>query len=132
MPAEIYGEKYRFLPKPELLSFEEIERLARILVPLGVEKLRITGGEPLLRHELPRLLERLARVPGVRDLTLTTNGFLLAGQARTLAAPTFITAWMQHFIERRWLTALYLIFGALFLGFTAVVVLRQTLGGAAV
>src|SRR5262245_6712726 len=86
MPAEIYGEKYRFLPKPELLTFEEIDRLVRILVPLGVEKLRITGGEPLLRHELPRLLERLARVPGVRDLTLTTNGFLLAGQARTLAA----------------------------------------------
>jgi cyclic pyranopterin phosphate synthase len=85
MPAEIYGEKYRFLPKPELLSFEEIERLVRILVPLGVEKLRITGGEPLLRHELPRLLERLARTPGVRDLTLTTNGFLLAGQARALA-----------------------------------------------
>ena len=85
MPAEIYGEKYRFLPKPELLSFEEIERLVRLLVPLGVEKLRITGGEPLLRHELPRLLERLARVPGVLDLTLTTNGFLLAGQARALA-----------------------------------------------
>src|SRR5262245_36132761 len=78
MPAEIYGEKYRFLPKPELLSFEELERLVRLLVPLG--------GEPLLRHELPRLLERLARVPGVRDLTLTTNGFLLAGQARALAA----------------------------------------------
>ncbi len=86
MPAEIYGEKYRFLPKPELLSFEEIERLVRILVPLGVEKIRITGGEPLLRHELPRLLERLSRIPGVRDLTLTTNGFLLAGQARALAA----------------------------------------------
>jgi cyclic pyranopterin phosphate synthase len=86
MPAEIYGEKYRFLPKPELLSFEEIERLVRILVPLGVEKLRITGGEPLLRHDLPRLVESLARVEGVRDLTLTTNGFLLAAQARSLAA----------------------------------------------
>jgi len=85
MPAEIYGERYRFLPKPELLSFEEIERLVRLLVPLGVEKIRITGGEPLLRHELPLLVERLARTPGVRDLTLTTNGFLLAGQARALA-----------------------------------------------
>ncbi len=84
MPAEIYGEKYRFLPKPELLSFEEIERLVRILVPLGVEKVRITGGEPLLRHELPLLVERLARIPGVRDLTLTTNGFLLAAQAQRL------------------------------------------------
>ena len=85
MPAEIYGEKYRFLPKPELLSFEEIERLVRIFVPLGVEKIRITGGEPLLRHELPHLIERLALLEGVRDLTLTTNGFLLAGQARALA-----------------------------------------------
>ena len=86
MPAEIYGERYRFLPKPELLSFEEIERLVRIFVPLGVEKIRITGGEPLLRHELPELIERLAPLEGVRDLTLTTNGFLLAAQARSLAA----------------------------------------------
>jgi cyclic pyranopterin phosphate synthase len=85
MPAEVYGEKYRFLAKPELLSFEEVERLVRILVPLGVEKLRITGGEPLLRHDLPRLIGRLAGIPGVRDLTLTTNGFLLAAQARALA-----------------------------------------------
>ena len=85
MPAEIYGEKYRFLPRPELLSFEEIERLVRLFVGLGVEKVRITGGEPLLRHELPRLIERLAKVPGLRDLALTTNGYLLAKQARALA-----------------------------------------------
>jgi cyclic pyranopterin phosphate synthase len=84
MPAELYGENYRFLPKPELLSFEEIERLARLFVDLGVEKLRITGGEPLLRHELPRLIERLASVPGLRDLALTTNGYLLEKQASTL------------------------------------------------
>jgi cyclic pyranopterin phosphate synthase len=86
MPAEVYGARYRFLPKPELLSFEEIERLVRIMVPLGVEKVRITGGEPLLRHELPRLVARLAAIPGIRDLTLTTNGFLLAAQAESLAA----------------------------------------------
>ena len=86
MPAEIYGETYRFLPRPELLRFEEIERVARAFVDLGVEKLRITGGEPLLRHQLPRLVERLAGIPGVRDLTLTTNGWLLAKQARELAA----------------------------------------------
>ncbi|MBW2316353.1 MAG: radical SAM protein, partial [Deltaproteobacteria bacterium] len=85
MPAEIYGENYKFLAKPELLTFEEIERLARIFVDLGTEKIRITGGEPLLRHELPRLIERLAAIPGVRDLTLTTNGFLLAKQAKALA-----------------------------------------------
>ena len=84
MPAEIYGEKYRFLPRPELLTFEELERLARIFVELGVEKIRITGGEPLLRHELPSLLEHLARLDGLRDLTLTTNGALLARQAQTL------------------------------------------------
>jgi cyclic pyranopterin phosphate synthase len=84
MPAELYGENYPFLPKPELLSFEEIERLARLFVDLGVEKLRITGGEPLLRHELPRLIERLAAIPGLRDLALTSNGYLLEKQAAAL------------------------------------------------
>jgi cyclic pyranopterin phosphate synthase len=85
MPAEIYGAQYRFLPRPELLSFEEIERLARRFVELGVEKIRITGGEPLLRHGLPRLIESLAAIPGLADLTLTTNGYLLAKQAAPLA-----------------------------------------------
>ena len=84
MPAELYGESYKFLPKPELLTFEEIERLARIFVELGAEKLRITGGEPLLRHQLPQLIERLAAIPGLRDLALTSNGYLLAQQARVL------------------------------------------------
>jgi len=86
MPAEIYGEHYEFLKRPELLTFEEIERLARIFVGLGGEKIRITGGEPLLRHQLPRLIERLAAIEGLQDLTLTTNGFLLEKQARELAA----------------------------------------------
>ena len=85
MPAEIYGEKYPFLPRPQLLSFEEIERLARLFVGLGAEKLRITGGEPLLRHNLPALIAGLAQLDGLRDLTLTTNGYLLAKQARALA-----------------------------------------------
>jgi len=84
MPAELYGEGYQFLPKPDLLTFEEIERLARLFVDLGVEKVRITGGEPLLRHELPRLIERLVSIPGLRDLALTTNGYLLAEQAEAL------------------------------------------------
>ncbi len=84
MPAELYGDNYAFLPKAELLNFEEIERLARAFVDLGVEKLRITGGEPLLRHELPRLIERLAAIPGLRDLALTTNGYLLDKQAAPL------------------------------------------------
>jgi len=85
MPAEIYGEQYPFLAKPELLTFEEIERLAGLFVGLGVEKIRITGGEPLLRHNLPSLIAALTTLPGLRDLTLTTNGHLLARQARTLA-----------------------------------------------
>ena len=85
MPAEIYGERYRFLPRPELLTFEEIDRLARLFVGLGVEKIRITGGEPLLRHQLPLLIRRLAAIPGLRDLALTTNGSQLVKQARALA-----------------------------------------------
>jgi cyclic pyranopterin phosphate synthase len=85
MPAEVYGSSYAFLPKPELLTFEEIERLARLFVAHGVEKLRITGGEPLLRADLPRLVARLSAIAGLRDLTLTTNGMLLARQAQALA-----------------------------------------------
>ncbi len=84
MPAEIYGDSYSFLPRPELLTFEEIERLAEIFVALGARKVRITGGEPLLRHGLPNLIEQLARIEGIEDLTLTTNAYLLADQARAL------------------------------------------------
>jgi GTP 3',8-cyclase len=84
MPAEVFGEQYEFLPKSQLLSFEEIERLARIFVGLGVGKLRLTGGEPLVRAELPRLVERLSRIEGVADLTLTTNGYLLPKYAQSL------------------------------------------------
>ncbi len=84
MPAEIFGESYQFLPKDEILTFEEIARLARIFVDLGVNKLRITGGEPLLRTDLPKLVSLLAAIPGAADLTLTTNGYLLAQQAQSL------------------------------------------------
>ena len=82
MPAH---KTYRFLPRAELLTFEEIERLARIFVGLGVRKLRLTGGEPLLRRDLPTLIEMLAAIPGVEDLALTTNGFLLPQMAQSLA-----------------------------------------------
>jgi len=85
MPAEVYGERYRFLPQPEILSFEEIERLVRLFVRLGVRKLRLTGGEPLLRRDLPELVAKLAAIPGVEDLALTTNGHLLARHAKELA-----------------------------------------------
>ena len=81
MPREVYGRDYAFLPRAELLTFEEIERLARLFVALGVRKIRLTGGEPLLRRDLPLLVEMLAGIPDVDDITLTTNGSLLARQA---------------------------------------------------
>ena len=84
MPKEIFGKDYQFLPRSEILTFEEIERLVRIFVSLGVQKIRLTGGEPLVRRDLERLVEKLARI-GDLDLTLTTNGSLLAQKARLLA-----------------------------------------------
>jgi cyclic pyranopterin phosphate synthase len=83
MPKEVFGRDYRFLERKELLTFEELERLARVFVAHGVEKIRITGGEPLLRRELERLIERLAALDV--DLTLTTNGSVLPQKARALA-----------------------------------------------
>src|SRR2546421_6761509 len=85
MPAELYGEEYTFVPRSQILSFEEIERLARIFVDLGVAKLRLTGGEPLVRAHLPDLVERLAAIDPTIDLTLTTNGALFAPVADDLA-----------------------------------------------
>ncbi len=84
MPREVFGRDFLFLAREELLSFEEITRLARLFVELGVGKLRLTGGEPLVRRELERLVAMLAAVDGVCDLTLTTNGSLLAGKAQAL------------------------------------------------
>jgi cyclic pyranopterin phosphate synthase len=84
MPKEIYGRGYQFLERRELLTFEEIERLSCVFASLGVEKIRLTGGEPLLRRELERLVEMLGAIPGI-DLTLTTNGSLLPQKARVLA-----------------------------------------------
>jgi len=86
MPKEVFGRGYDFLPKTDVLSFEEIARLARIFVGLGVEKLRLTGGEPLLRRNLPQLVTGLAGVNGLRDLTLTTNGSRLVEEAQALRA----------------------------------------------
>ena len=85
MPREVFGRDFQFLERQELLSFEEIERLARLFLGLGVEKIRLTGGEPLVRRHLERLVAMLAPLPGLRDLTLTTNGSLLAKQASALA-----------------------------------------------
>ncbi len=86
MPKEVFGAGFQFLHRDALLTFEEIERLARVFVELGVEKLRITGGEPLVRRDLPSLIRQLAAIPGLQDLTLTTNGALLRAQADQLKA----------------------------------------------
>ena len=79
-------EQVKFGPRDDILTFEEIERVARIAAQLGVSKLRVTGGEPLLRRDLPQLLRRLVGIAGIRDVGLTTNGVLLAGQAEQLYA----------------------------------------------
>jgi GTP 3',8-cyclase len=84
MPKEVFGRDYQFLERRELLTFEEIERLARSFVRQGVEKIRLTGGEPLVRRDVEQLVERLAAIGGL-DLTLTTNGSLLPQKAQALA-----------------------------------------------
>ncbi|BDU75098.1 GTP 3',8-cyclase MoaA [Mesoterricola sediminis] len=84
MPRDRFGADFAFLDRKEVLTFEEIIRLARVFVSAGVEKVRLTGGEPLLRHGLPTLVAGIAGVPGIRDVALTTNGSLLAPQARAL------------------------------------------------
>ena len=84
MPKDVFGRDHAFLPHAELLTFEEITRIAGAFVDLGVRKIRLTGGEPLLRRNLEKLVGMLARL-GDLDLTLTTNGALLAKKARSLA-----------------------------------------------
>ncbi|HVC79707.1 MAG TPA: GTP 3',8-cyclase MoaA, partial [Chloroflexota bacterium] len=84
MPKEVFGRDFQFLPHRQLLTFEEITRLSRVFLGHGVEKIRITGGEPLVRRDVERLIADLASLPGLRDLTLTTNGSLLARKARAL------------------------------------------------
>lgn len=74
MPKEVFGSDYQFLPHKDILTYEEISRIVRVFVSCGVKKVRLTGGEPLLRREIERLVEMLADVPGLDDLTLTTNG----------------------------------------------------------
>ena len=90
MPKEVFGADFAFLPRADVLTFEEIERVARVFVSLGVEKLRLTGGEPLVRRDLPVLIEKLAAIRrpdgGPIDLTMTTNGSALRKLARPLAA----------------------------------------------
>jgi GTP 3',8-cyclase len=84
MPKEVFGREYRFLDRKELLSFEEIERVARLFTGLGVEKIRLTGGEPLVRKNVEELIARLTQIEGL-DIALTTNGSLLPAKAQALA-----------------------------------------------
>jgi cyclic pyranopterin phosphate synthase len=84
MPKEVFGREYEFLSRAEILSFEEITRLAGIFVSQGVEKVRLTGGEPTLRRDLSKLVAMVRAIDGVKDLTLTTNGSRLAEMARDL------------------------------------------------
>lgn len=84
MPKEVFGPDYAFLKRSELLTYEEITRVARVFVRLGVEKIRLTGGEPLVRRDLPELVHQLSQIEGLKDLTLTTNGSLLRQQAKAL------------------------------------------------
>ncbi|MBT2697098.1 GTP 3',8-cyclase MoaA [Bacillus sp. ISL-40] len=84
MPADQFGPDFEFLPKSALLSYEEIERLAKIFVSLGVEKIRLTGGEPLLRRDMPILVKKLSAIEGLLDIGLTTNGVLLPKFAKDL------------------------------------------------
>jgi cyclic pyranopterin phosphate synthase len=84
MPRELFGADHAFLASSDLCTFEELARLARLFAELGVEKIRLTGGEPLLRPELERLIAMVAPLPGIRDVALTTNGTLLASKASAL------------------------------------------------
>ncbi|MFJ5714965.1 GTP 3',8-cyclase MoaA [Neobacillus sp. NPDC093127] len=84
MPADQFGPDFEFLPRSALLTYEEIERLAKIFVSLGVEKIRLTGGEPLLRKDMPILVKKLSAIEGLSDIGLTTNGVLLPKLAKDL------------------------------------------------
>jgi cyclic pyranopterin phosphate synthase len=86
MPKAVFGPGYAFLGRDELLSFDELERLVHVFAQLGVRKIRLTGGEPLLRPHLEDLVSRLAAIPGIEELTMTTNGALLARKAAVLKA----------------------------------------------
>src|ERR1044071_832792 len=74
----------QWVPKSSILSFEEIERVVRVAVSLGIQKIRLTGGEPLLRHNVEDLVARIAAIPGIEDLAMTTNGFLFAQKGKAL------------------------------------------------
>ena len=81
MPAELFGERYKFLPKEDVLTYAEISRVATVFARLGGRKIRLTGGEPLLRNGVHNLVSLLASIPGIEDLAMTSTGYLLSEQA---------------------------------------------------
>ncbi|MCY0863503.1 MAG: GTP 3',8-cyclase MoaA [Sulfobacillus sp.] len=83
MPKEVYGQAFQFLPRAELLTFEEITRVATVFARLGVKKIRLTGGEPLIRRDIEHLVAQLAAIPGIEDIAMTTNGSLLTLEKAT-------------------------------------------------
>ena len=84
MPKEVYGESFKFLPRKELLDFNEIERIAQTFAKLGVNKIRITGGEPLVRKNIEELIQKLSNISGIEDIAMTTNGYLLESKLDSL------------------------------------------------
>jgi cyclic pyranopterin phosphate synthase len=84
MPKEVYGESFKFLPREELLDFNEIERIAETFAKLGVNKIRITGGEPLVRKNIEDLIKKLSNIDGIQDIAMTTNGYLLESKLDSL------------------------------------------------
>src|ERR1700694_2098153 len=102
MPAEVFGKEYAFLPRDAILTFEEIVRFVRVAAAHGVTKVRLTGGEPTVRRDIERLVAMVAAVNGVDDVAMTTNGALLAGQARALkdAGLTRITVSLDSLDDR--------------------------------
>lgn len=90
MPKEIFGDDFVFLPKEELLTFDEITTIAKVYAELGVKKLRITGGEPLLRRDLYKLIEKLNRIEGIEDIGMTTNGLLLKNMVKSCMMQDYV------------------------------------------
>tara|TARA_B100000427_G_scaffold325071_1_gene331310 strand:- start:857 stop:1873 length:1017 start_codon:yes stop_codon:yes gene_type:complete len=84
MPKEVYGEAFKFLPKEELLDFDEIEKIAKTFASIGVTKIRLTGGEPLVRKNIEDLIRKLSKIEGIEDIAMTTNGYLLESKLDSL------------------------------------------------
>ncbi len=102
MPKEVFGDDFVFLPKNELLTFDEMARIAKVYAELGVKKIRITGGEPLMRRDLDVLIAKLNQIDGIEDIGLTTNGLLLKSMDKSymmLGYAELMSVWMLLMIR---------------------------------